>query len=73
MALTAAYRHRGSLKTLDESVRVMAGLERDKTLSGKQVADIVALVNALTGEFPEQALPRLPATPGWTIVEPAKR
>ena len=72
VALTAPYMHNGSVKTLDEAVRVMAKLQLDKTLSEEQVADIVAFLNALTGEFPEQTLPRLPGTPGWTIVEAAE-
>jgi cytochrome c peroxidase len=72
VALTAPYMHNGSVKTLDEAVRVMAKLQLDKTLSEQQVADIVAFLNALTGEFPEQTLPRLPGTPGWTIVEAAE-
>ena len=33
----------------------------------QQVADIVAFLTALSGEFPEQSLPRLPATPGWAF------
>jgi len=50
-------------------VRVMAKLQLDKVLGDEQVADIVAFLNALTGDFPQQTLPRLPGTPGWSIVE----
>jgi cytochrome c peroxidase len=71
VALTAPYFHNGSVKTLDEAVRVMAGLQLNKTLSDAQVKDIAAFLSALTGEFPQQSLPRLPATDGWSIVEPA--
>lgn len=70
VALTAPYFHNGSVQTLDEAVRVMAKLQLNKTLSDTQVDDIVAFLNAITGEFPEQPLPRLPATPGWTLVNP---
>lgn len=67
IALTAPYFHNGAVTTLDEAVRVMARVQLNRDLSDAQVADIVAFLNGLTGEFPEQPLPRLPATPGWTI------
>jgi len=46
---------------------VMAKLQLDKDLAKGDVDDIVAFLNALTGEFPKQALPRLPGTPGKTF------
>ena len=67
IALTAPYFHNGSVATLDEAVRVMAKTQLNKDLRDQQVADTVAFLNALTGEFPEQTLPRLPATPGWAF------
>jgi cytochrome c peroxidase len=67
IALTAPYFHNGSVATLDEAVRVMAKTQLNQDLSDQQVADMVAFLNALTGEFPEQTLPRLPATPGWAF------
>jgi cytochrome c peroxidase len=69
IALTAPYFHNGSVRTLDEAVRVMAKTQLNKELSDTQVEDLVAFLNGLTGEFPEQPLPRLPATPGWAIGE----
>jgi cytochrome c peroxidase len=45
----------------------MAKLQLNKELSDADVADIVAFLNALTGEFPEQTLPQLPGTPGSTF------
>jgi cytochrome c peroxidase len=69
IALTAPYFHNGSVKTLDEAVRVMAKVQLNKDLEKAQVEDIVAFLNGLTGEFPEQTMPRLPATPGWTITD----
>lgn len=69
IALTAPYFHNGSVKTLDEAVRVMAKTQLNKDLSDTQATDLVAFLGGLTGEFPEQSLPRLPATSGWTIVE----
>jgi len=67
IALTAPYFHNGAVKTLDEAVKVMASTQLNKTLSDAQVEDLVAFLNGLTGEFPEQTMPRLPATPGWAI------
>lgn len=68
VALTAPYFHNGSVKTLDEAVRIMGKLQLEKDLSAEQIADIVAFLSALTGEFPKQDMPRLPATPGKTFV-----
>ncbi len=67
IALTAPYFHNGAVKTLDEAVKIMAKLQLDKELSKEEVADIVAFLNALTGEFPEQKMPHLPATAGSTF------
>lgn len=69
IALTAPYFHNGSVKTLDEAVRVMAKTQLNKDLSADQVSDIVAFLESLTGQFPEQKMPRLPETKGFSIVE----
>ena len=68
IALTAPYLHAGSVPTLNEAMKVMTKVQLNKDLNDAQTADIVAFLNGLTGEFPEQALPRLPATPGWTLI-----
>lgn len=68
VALTAPYFHNGSVATLDEAVRVMAKTQLNKELTNEQVADIVAFLNSLTGEFPKQTLPRLPDTPNGSLV-----
>ncbi len=68
VALTAPYFHNGSVDTLDEAVRVMGKTQLGLELSDDQVADIVAFLESLTGEFPQQTLPRLPQTSGnWTV------
>lgn len=67
IALTAPYFHNGSVKTLDRAVFVMGKLQLGKDLSKEEVADIVAFLNALTGEFPKQKMPVLPGTPGQTF------
>ncbi|WP_020481492.1 cytochrome-c peroxidase [Methylomonas sp. MK1] len=64
VALTAPYMHNGSVKTLDKAVWLMGKLQLNQELSDADVADIVAFLNALTGEFPEQTMPQLPGTPG---------
>jgi len=67
VALTAPYFHNGKVKTLDEAVRVMAKTQLDADLNDTQVADIVAFLNSLTGEFPKQTMPRLPVTENFSI------
>jgi len=69
VALTAPYFHNGAVKTLDEAVRVMAKAQLGKDLSERQVADIVAFLEGLTGEFPRIDMPVLPETPGYSVVD----
>ena len=64
LVYTAPYMHNGSVKSLDDAVRVMAKTQLNKDLEDQTVADITAFLEALTGEFPEQTMPRLPPTPG---------
>ena len=64
LVYTAPYFHNGSVKSLPEAVRVMAATQLNKTLPDNQVQDIVAFLESLTGEFPQQTMPRLPPTPG---------
>ena len=65
---TAPYFHNGSVNDLSEAVRIMAKLQLNKALSDADVKDIVAFVAALTGEYPEITMPRLPATSGYSLV-----
>jgi cytochrome c peroxidase len=67
VAITAPYFHNGKVKTLDEAVRVMAKTQLDMDLNDSQVSDIVAFLNALTGEFPKQTMPMLPNTANMTV------
>jgi cytochrome c peroxidase len=69
ISITAPYFHNGSVGTLDEAVRVMAKIQLNQDLTDAQVADIVAFLSALTGEFPEQSMPQLPPTPGRTLIK----
>jgi len=66
IALTAPYFHNGSVATLDEAVRVMAKTQLNKSLKENEVSDIVAFLESLTGKFPEQKMPHLPAYAGKT-------
>lgn len=68
VALTAPYFNNGSVPTLDEAVRVMAKTQLDKDLTTTQVNEIVAFLNSLTGQFPQQTLPHLPQTPNGTLL-----
>jgi len=65
---TAPYFHNGSVNNLNEAVRVMASSQLNQQLAEKDVSDIVAFLGALTGEYPEITMPRLPATSGTSIV-----
>ncbi len=64
LVYTAPYMHNGSVKSLPDAVRVMAGAQLNRTLSEVDVSDIVAFLESLTGPFPDQMMPRLPPTPG---------
>jgi cytochrome c peroxidase len=59
--------HTGSVNSLTEAVRVMPKTQLNIGLTHEQIEDIVAFLNILNGEFPEQMMPRLPATPGNLI------
>ncbi len=60
IALTAPYFHNGSVKTLGMAVKLMAKLQLGQDLPKEEIADIVAFLDALTGEFPKQTMPMLP-------------
>jgi cytochrome c peroxidase len=60
VALTAPYFHNGSVKTLDEAVRVMAKTQLNRTLSDSETKDIVEFLKTLTGKRAPQGQPRLP-------------
>jgi cytochrome c peroxidase len=64
LAYTAPYFHNGAVKSVPEAVRVMAKTQLNADLDERTVADITAFLDALNGRFPQQIMPRLPATPG---------
>lgn len=51
---TAPYFHDGSIKDLNESVKIMAKLQLNKDLTDEEVNSIVAFLGSLTGEVPEE-------------------
>lgn len=61
---TAPYMHNGSVKTMEEAVKVMAKTQLNMTLKEDEITDIVAFLTTLTGTFPKQTMPQLPPTPG---------
>lgn len=67
IATTAPYFHNGAVNDLNEAVRVMAASQLGKELDDNEVEDIVAFLEALTGEFPEQVMPRLPTMTGHSL------
>ena len=64
LVYTAPYMHNGRVKSLEEAIRVMASTQLGRELDDRQVTDIKAFLESLTGAFPEQVMPRLPPTPG---------
>lgn len=70
---TAPYYHDGSVKTLDEAVRLMARHQLGKELSDADVRSIVTFLQALTGPLPKEYIeaPKLPpSTPSTPKPEP---
>ena len=65
---TAPYFHNGAVATLDEAVRIMAKTQLNQDLSAQDTKDIVAFLGALSGEYPEITMPRLPASKGSTVI-----
>lgn len=62
VAKTAPYFHNGSVSDLHEAVRIMGETQLGKSLPKQDIDDIVAFLNATTGELPADALvkPELP-------------
>jgi len=65
---TAPYFHNGSVNDLSIAVVLMAKTQLNKDLTAQEVKDIVVFLSALTGEYPEIMMPRLPATSGFSLV-----
>ena len=53
---TAPYFHDGSIDTLEEAVRVMFMVQLGRELTDEETTSLVAFLQSLTGEVPEDAL-----------------
>jgi cytochrome c peroxidase len=60
IALTYPYFHNGSVKRLEEAVRVMAKLQLNKDLQPREVNDIAAFLRSLSGTRAHIRAPKLP-------------
>ncbi len=67
VAMTAPYFHDGSAKTLEEAVKIMAKVQLGEKLADKDVQDIVAFLETLTGEVPQVVYPQLPRPAGKAL------
>ena len=54
VAKTYPYFHDGSVNDLSEAVKIMAKTQLDKDLTDEETAKIVAFLNSLTGELPQE-------------------
>ena len=65
VAVTPPYFHDGSVADLHDAVRIMAKLQLGRDLTADDINDIVAFLESLTGEVPEQfaSVPGLPPAP----------
>src|SRR3989442_1590956 len=57
VAKTAPYFHDGSVERLDQAVRIMASVQLGRTLDDAALGDILAFLEALTGEVPVNYAP----------------
>jgi len=69
ITITAPYFHNGAVASISDAVRVMGVTELDTELTDREVADIVAFLKSLEGEFPEITLPRLPSRSGESVLD----
>lgn len=54
VAKTNPYFHDGSVETLEEAITIMATIQLNKELTPEQVSNMVAFMESLTGEVPEE-------------------
>ena len=66
IALTAPYFHSGAVWSLKDAVAIMGRSQLGTDLSDREVADITAFLETLTGEIPEVEYPVLPESTAET-------
>lgn len=54
VAETWPYFHDGSVESLEESIKIMAEIQLDQKLNNRQIENIAAFLNSLTGEVPKE-------------------
>jgi cytochrome c peroxidase len=54
VVMTGPWFHDGKVKTIDESVRLMARYQLGRNLTASEVSSIVTFLNALTGPIPQE-------------------
>ncbi|MCA9067599.1 MAG: cytochrome-c peroxidase [Planctomycetaceae bacterium] len=69
ITLTAPYLHNGRADKLEDVIQLMAVTQLGSELSNEEVAQLVAFLAALEGDFPEITLPRLPSRSGQSIID----
>jgi len=57
---TYPYFHDGSAATLEEAITIMGKSQLNKEFTEEEIANLVAFLNSLSGEFPMVSHPRLP-------------
>ena len=62
--ITAPYFHNGRVRTLENATKVMASCQVGQNISDQEAQQVSAFLNSLTGEFPDQQMPRLPSESG---------
>jgi cytochrome c peroxidase len=68
---TAPYMHNGQVRTLENATKMMASCQLDQDISDEQAQELVAFMESLSGEYPEQTMPRLPSRSGGSPMIPA--
>ena len=65
VAVTPPYFHDGSVADLHDAVRIMGKLQLGRDIGADEVNDIIAFLESLTGEVPQQfaSVPNLPPAP----------
>ncbi|MFD1632168.1 cytochrome-c peroxidase [Haloplanus ruber] len=61
---TAPYFHNGRVRTLENATKVMASCQLDQNITDEEAEQVTAFLTSLSGEFPEQDVPRIPSRSG---------
>lgn len=67
VAMTAPYFHNGNVESLKEAIAVMGKTQLNRDLNVLQIDEIYEFLVSLTGNVPEQKMPRIAGTAGMTL------